>query len=468
LLANAYANLLSLNVFGHDVVHYYPSWQFKLDEEGRWLNFILHGFLRSLPPATWAAVFLLSCWTLFFRIARSLSLDTPYSVLAASTILVCSPIAEQSLWPATNSPAVIVLLLTSLLVERGMSYILAYLFSGVLLFGSMQSFYFLVPLLFLRHFAHATESGARLWKMFSMHMAWWVIGAVIGTLVMFTVLWTQTGHFGIVVADWRRAHPVQGVADLIQNAGLVARAMLGQVSGLLTLSGAASYAFALVVALVALFRFRDILRQPQPLVLIAMVMASFFFFSIPLAPIIEHRNLVALGVAAVLLLQYLAGLSVAGKTVGTALLLVLCYNFSTHAQSYLGTHKRQTDFFYDKFQSLLPADPGSYTAIVLIGKMHPLAPGARIFNNAPRMHGIFFALGARDFKDCRRHQRAVCLREDKGRLVDTLPLGNGVVTLSLTKDNFAILQFEEYERKGRVVPRLYNTPAEPAEQSLAP
>lgn len=443
LLVSGYAGLPGLNVFGFDEVHYYADLGFKLPEEGRWLNFLLHDFLRSIPPGTWAVIFVLAAWTLFFRLGRSLQFDGPLAVLVASTLLLASPFVEQSLWPASIMPAVAVLLLTGILVERAVPYPLVYLFSGILLFGAVQSFYFLVPLFFLGQFLHPGGSNKHCWVNLARHLAWWVLGAIFGALVVFTVLWFKTGYFGIRPAAWRHTQPIHDIAGLIRNIEYVAAALWYRTVHVLKSAGVFSGWFAVGMGLIAIVRFRALVARPQAFMLLATVAAGFFVFSIPLAPIIEQRSVVALGAAFVVLIACLPGPSPLGRVIAAALLLVVSYGFSTYASSYLARHRAEADLFYYKLQQLIPGAPSSYASVSLFGLMSDGEPAANTFNSAYKMHGIFHALGVEHFRDCRAIVDQRCDFPDMGKPLAALPLGRGRLVFSVGEDASAFVHFQE-------------------------
>lgn len=442
LFLSAFSALPGLPVFGHDEVHYYSDFSLKLSEDGRWLNFLLHDFLRSIPPGTWASLFLALSWLLFYRLSRSLSFDAAYAALVASTVLLANPFVELALWPATAFPAVAILLAVSLLIERGMSHPLAYLLSGVLIFGTMQTFYFLMPLFFLPQFIQGTGSGESRWSLVCSHVFWWVAGSVVGVLVMSLVLWPVTGHFGPQPAEWRLTHPIQNATDLARNILYVSESFVQHVERLLRIVGVTyvnAVWFLLALLLAALLGARHLLASRQALLLLAAVLVSFFVFSIPLAPVIEQRSLVAMAAAGVLLVAFLPGSSALGRVLVVLLLLKISHGFSVRGEFYLGRHETETAFFYEKLQALMPGHPMTYSAIALYGTMDPGKLEARTFNDPSRMHPIVIALRAPEYLDCRLESR--CDRVGTGRRLAVLPFVNGQLEFSVDDANVGIVRY---------------------------
>lgn len=443
LLLSAYAQLPGLTVFGNDEVHYYRDFSFKLPEDGRWLNQFLHDFLRSLPPGTWAGLFLILSWLTFFRLVAAAGCNLGYAALTASTILLAYPFVEQSLWPATTIPAVAILLVAGLLVERGLPYPLLYLLSGILLFGTVQSFYFLLPLLFLGQFLPQPGTANPRWPLILGHMVWWSVGACVGVLVMSAILLQMTGHFGVQPATWRRTQPAHDLSGVVHNILYVAEAFLQRIGQLLREAGANRDGFITILGVAVLLRARTLFGMGPAFLVLTAVMAAFFAFSIPLAPLIGGRSLVAMAAAVVLLIALLPGpSSAAGRGLGALLLLTVSYGFSTHSAAYLARHEAEMRFFHDKFRALVPGDPRGYSAIALFGMMNDGAPEARLFNTPSYMHPVVYALGAREYRDCRQEDSR-CNGLVEGVPIATLPFCNGQLLLSVDSNNVAIVRYRE-------------------------
>jgi hypothetical protein len=441
-LITAYSELLWLDVFGHDEVHYYSDFSFKLVEDGRWLNFLLHNFLRTIPPETWIILFAVSSWALFFSMARSLGFDDAYAVLLAATILISPPFIQQSLWPATIFPAVIVLLLAKFLVDRCLPCPAVYLISGVLLFGTMQSFYFLVPLLFLGQFISVTKNSAVSWILLFKNLTWWVIGAVAGLFIMSITVWMLTGHFGVQPAEWRQTQPIRNTEEFVRNLLYVINAMHSHLLQLIRMAGTDNGVFFTFVFFVFIVRLKAILRSPGTLIILAAVAAAFFAISIPLAPVIETRSLVALSAAFVIFFSILPGRSTAGQVTGSLLLLYISYFFFISGYAYLSRHKEETTFFYDKLKQVISGYPKSYSSLALFGVMTDGSPEAAIFNSPSRMHGIIHALDVDQYLDCRQGSDRRCDNISVRGLQSVQSIAQGYLYFFVNKDNVAIIQYK--------------------------
>lgn len=403
-LLGGYLALPALPVFGHDEVHYYVDFHFKLVEDGRWLNFLLHDVLRSIPLPLWSLLYVGLWWALMYRIARGCGFGAAYATLIGATVVMAAPFLEMSLWPASVVPSLMLIGLAILMQARGAAYPVIYMVSGILMFGAMQSMYFLLPLLFLREFLDTTAPLRARWWLLLRHMLWWVAGSVAGVLVVCVMLKLLAGIWFPQPAAWRDTHPVENAASLLANIAYVARNLAEHLETLLRLGGV-TYGFILVCAAVAVLRAKTLLAQSPALLLLAAVLLSFFAFSVPLAPVIHLRSLFAMATVVILGIALLPGPTPAGRILGTLLLLKLAQHYSVYGQDYLEVQRAETSLLLTELRELFPGYPTNYAALALEGEMDPSKPEANRFNDGSRMHPIFVTLGVWDFLDCKIPQR---------------------------------------------------------------
>ncbi|MGV3592971.1 MAG: hypothetical protein ACO1PZ_14885 [Gammaproteobacteria bacterium] len=432
-LLGGYLALPTLPVFGHDEVHYYVDFHFKLVEDGRWLNYLLHDFLRSIPLPIWSLLYVGLWWALMYRIARGCGFDVAYATLVAATVVMASPFLEMSLWPASVVPSLLLIGLAIAMQARGVAYPVIYMISGVLMFGAMQSMYFLLPLLFLREFLDTAEPLRARWWLFFRHMVWWVAGSVAGVLVVCVMLKLLAGIWFPQPAAWRNTQPVEDVASLFSNTAYVLQNLTTHLETLLR-QGGVTYGFVLVCAAAALLRARTLLLQAPALLLLAAVFLSFFAFSVPLAPVIHLRSLFAMATVVILGLAILPGPTPIGRVLGALLLLKLAQHYSVYGQDYLEVQRAETSVLLTELRELFPGYPTDYSALALEGAMDPSKPEANRFNDGSRMHPIFVTLGVWDFLDCKIPQRCDRVGET-GEPIAVQPFAGGRFELAVDAEN---------------------------------
>jgi hypothetical protein len=403
LLFNTYYLLPGLKVFGLDEVHYYYDFAFKFKEEGRWANFLLHHALRQVPLVTHSVLSLSCLWWVFFRITKNFTRDTGYAIVIASVLLMGTPYVHQSLWPATLLPTVLTLVILTWLAEKGVSHRVIYLLGGILLFGMLQNFYFMLPLFFLGRLApepnRSDKPGAYLFS----HFFYWITGAVAGVLFAFAAVYLLTGQVGIIPAAWRKVMPANNLSSLIRNILYVIGKFKEQVSLLWRIDAGDSYFYAFGLVLLFVFRCRFWRSNfPQVATLLA-VSVAFFAFSVPLAPAIDTRSLVALSSAMLILLLVSNQSSLKIRYLSVILLLWTGWNLSVDGRSYLNEYKTQNEFVMQKVEAVLPNHLSNYRAVAIFGKVDYEYRESRFFNLRIFTRPIILTLGANDFWDCREN-----------------------------------------------------------------
>jgi hypothetical protein len=441
-LLAGYMLLPTLPVFGHDEAHYYPSFYFKLIEDGRWVNYLLHDVLRSVPLPLWSILYLALAWLLFYRLARAYAFDVAYAALIASTIVVAYPFLEISLWPATVVPALLLGLLAVELQARKVAYQIIYLVSGILIFGSMQTLYFVLPLLFLPQFLESSQPARARWQLLFSHMCWWVAGSVAGVLALCLILWLHSGYYFPQPAEWRNTHAVVDLASLLENIRYVIASFFSLMAALVQLAGV-GWGYMLVVGGLVLLRSRTALAHVQAVLLMFAVLISFFLFSVPLAPVILPRSLIAMVAVVVLFIAFLPGRTAPGRMLGAVLLLMLSHAFMLQCQDYLQRHKAETTAFLEKFQQLYPGYPQDYGVVALYGTMDPAQPEARRFNDPFVLHPLLITLGAHTYLDCRIVPSRCGPVGVAGEPINVIPFAKGQLEFAVDAANVGIFRYRE-------------------------
>jgi hypothetical protein len=437
LLISAYYLLLNLKIFGHDEVHYYHDFTFKLKEEGRWINFLLHHWLRQVPLAIHAVLFVCGSWLVLFRIAKNLTRDIGYSVVIASVLLLSPPYIEQSLWPATLLPTTLALLALSWLADKGVSHKVIYPFGGVLLFGMMQNCYFLLPLFFLRRKELEHKDIDKLGSYLFSHLFYWISGAIAGALFSSAAVFIATGQAGIVPAEWRHTAPVHDLKSLARNMLYVIESFKRQAYQLWKSGSGNSPVYISGLILLCAFRLQFWRSDFSRILILLAVGAAFFAFSVPLAPVIQTRSLIALSVAMLLVLLVSNQPPLRIHWLSIILLLWTGWNLSINGRSYLSVHKTRAEFVMRKMQSVLPDHPSSYETVAIFGQMDKRYREAQIFNSPPYARSIAFASGVKDYWDCRTSSKECDMLARKFSLASRSI--NQAIEFIGTSDNVAVI-----------------------------
>ena len=210
---NAYTSVL-VNI-AHDALPYMADYTGKFTSEGRWINFALFEFSRSMNAQLANAICYLFIGIFGYNVSMALKKDKWLALLFAMTVMNIPYFTMLFKWPMTLYPGCIMLALFSYYRER-ISVAKMLLLSGVLLFATYPAFYFVMPLIYL---AQLKQSSFKEWIVF---MLWWAAGYVLGYAVANGLIYLYTGlvegnaHF-MHMATWRKENPVHGLASLVTN-----------------------------------------------------------------------------------------------------------------------------------------------------------------------------------------------------------------------------------------------------------
>lgn len=409
LVCSTYYQLLNLRVYGLDEVQYYVDFTFKLREEGRWIDYLLHDSLRQIPLPIGAALYVGLGWLLSFRIARNFCSDLTCAIVAASLIVISTPFVEQSLWPVSLLPTLLAMVLIERLSRTTVSHRLIYLLGGALIFGSMQNYYFLIPLFFMGKFEYEYTSIKQKCFMMLDHFVFWIIGSVVGVVVALLVVHIITGQTGIEPASWRKPMPIHNIYDVSRNISYVISQLGVQVRWFVFNMTKWNTVFFVLLIFFSLLRLFAWKRELPRVVVLSAVAISFFAFSVPLAPVIQSRSLVALSVALIIgLFVPCSGSARSNKWISVGLMLWAGCYVAASGYNFLGDYKQGTEYVAQRLTSILPHNPNSYVAVATIGEANDRYTDAAIVNRAPMMRAVVLSTGAKQFWDCQTGATGEC------------------------------------------------------------
>ncbi len=429
-----YGNYFRINVFGHDEVHYYENFHFKLFEEGRWINYLLHDILRAIPLTVWSIALVAIAYLFFFLLLIHTPISKAVCALFATSVVSSIPFVSQSLWPATLFPSMVSLLFL-LSIRNSIGYKKTYILSGILLFGGLQNLYFMIPFLFINNFLSSNTHARTIFH----HTLWWIAGCIAGICTSLIMVFIITGQVGLEVADWRQTKPLHDIQSAISNLHYVIRSFIEHLGNFTSHLWGWFYVL-LGSAIILNIKLRK--HYIYMLVVIFSVAVSYFAFSLPLSPIIQTRTLLPLYLAIILSLVVFSNI-VFFYAVNIFNMTILCCINLTISSAYMNKHKEVTDHYYNSIYRTLDRDASQYSSIVLKGQLPDEQPYAYFFNSAPLMHSVIHALGASSYWDCRIGTRDPrCSMELNTTLKNITAMDGGELLLLIdNKQNIAVLEF---------------------------
>lgn len=189
----------------HDAMPNLLNYEWKLRGEGRWLNYLLFPFLKSLNhQVIWLLSFGLFSY-FSYCIARNLSFSRKSSFLFALTILFIPQVHLLADWPLTVFP-MYVIAAAAAYTHKKLPVPLFFVIYGVLFCGSLPNLYFALPLLFI-----GRDSNTLLRV-----IVCWILGYIVGFAVSQLMTFLLCGSF-IKLAQWRNPNYVTDWQSLLDN-----------------------------------------------------------------------------------------------------------------------------------------------------------------------------------------------------------------------------------------------------------
>ena len=189
-----------------DALIYLDTYFPKLKYEGRWVNYIFFDFLRQTPGIIAYIVASLCTMIFSWKVVFSIVNCRLYASILALVSIQVPLLTAQMLWPFVSYPAFILLGLSALVVNR-MPYFLFFPIFGILFSASLNHFYFLLPLLFLKDITPK--------RAFFIGLSW-VFGFFLGYGVANAVTYLHSGDV-IRLADWRNAKYPHSLKEILGN-----------------------------------------------------------------------------------------------------------------------------------------------------------------------------------------------------------------------------------------------------------
>lgn len=202
-IGNIVIQELSINSFRHDELRYIDGYSFKLSNEGRWVNYLLFDWLKTLDFKL-AILVNLCCFAIFSWVCSCKFLDKRYALLCTIVLLLIPPIHLLNEWPQTILTSFVILLLATIVHDK-VPLLLFFSVFGILSNGALSHFYFLLPLLFLRS-KHS----------FLTLVLYWILGFLIGYCFSQFITWLLLGKF-FTLPSWKKPNYIRSFSDLILN-----------------------------------------------------------------------------------------------------------------------------------------------------------------------------------------------------------------------------------------------------------
>lgn len=321
----AAALLASILVYGLQIGHWrHDSFLYisedvaalKARQEGRWLNFLLFDALQFVPGHLAWLLNLICVGAASFFIARGFGLSIQHGLALSLCWLLFPGLQEQNTWPVTTLPASVLFLAGVVTLPR-IGWYWAPVF-GVLLFATIPSFYFILPLVILSDYRNDDWRG--FFVMAGKGLVWG-LGLIAGYGVSAWFNWQEFGSFGFEIAEWREPHPAHDLPALWRNVLRYAHFFPTHVFQWLPSFGAWALLAAYFMAAPGFFK--DKRFAPAALVKASyagVVMLAPYLVLLGVGIVLQHRSLLPMAVGLLALPVLLAPINLRGAVI--ALMLI--------------------------------------------------------------------------------------------------------------------------------------------------
>ena len=415
----------SVHVWYHDAATYLIHPTHWIIAEGRWLNYILFPVLKELNGQLSLFLTLLLLFLFLFASALQYIKSVVYAFAFATLCIQAAPLVHQLVWPSSTLPSIVILAIAASTARMLPTYGFYVLF-GALLVGSIQSFYYLLPLLHLPLLTGPTLL-TNLRCLALRILLPWVVGFISGILLaliavyVYTLLTTGDEQLGLRIDEWRRPegdwsnwnswnhNTIRSINSLIYHV---------YVFVLYDIKIVALIIISLTIALSS-----EVRHLAAKLLCAAMIVAHYVVI-VPIGVQVDYRTSLAaaLGFAALLFLTPQAG------RLRSALqsILLSCISMAWCAQSINALHWQTTlvDTYYNELLLTVPMKPSHYKGIVLLSDSSSIAKATSLIERrlelpkanlavSPIMHistadlwaPVAREAGFRDIKLCGKNER---------------------------------------------------------------
>lgn len=346
--------LLEIDIWRQDSMYYVSSYNDKLAEEGRWINYLLFRLLRLIPSDV-AIPFSYACVIIFsYAIVHRVTNNFHFSLIFGFLCALVPVLPVQLEWPETLLIGFGVLAFSPLL-QRSLPTYIFFPLTGILFFGTFSAFYFLMPLLFLKGLNYS-----RFWRL----VVLWVGSFVLAYMATNFIVYVFTGN-AIQLAGWRNPHYVVDMTSLLEN---ITRAF-GYLSA--HIANVGNFIKPGVLAVLALIAVIISIQKKQYFAFVLALICSLAIYvsSIPVGIYVQERTALCSFIA------ILVAFFVYEYQTRKAFLAVMIVMFLVAVRMAMASHegiswyKAHTDVLRQQFHAAIKHQPGEIRKVFIMVEM---------------------------------------------------------------------------------------------------
>ena len=351
-------DLLQIRVYAHDSVLYETSFLYKLEAEGRWLNYLLFPVTSHFPGRAAVLSNLLFLSLFVFLVSKRWTGKAVYSILLSLLVIQVEPLMEALLWPVTSIALPILLL--AALVSPYINVYLFYICFGVLLFGT-GSFY-LLPLAHLQLFKNG-QFGQNIKILSFKILPGWALGFLAGFVFSLFMLYALTGQVGLQIQEWRQPNYIHSLYYFVSKYQNILGSL--QFYGSRLFYGFWRTFFMATALLIGVYSVNK--AEYIPAVILAFgIIAVHFILTIPIGITVSFRTTIAAWIGILVIFFFYPNIKERQYFLLLPVLLFMMASFYRVNHYTLNYYSSITNTYYDELVRVTPLPPHLYRGVIFL------------------------------------------------------------------------------------------------------
>lgn len=343
-------SFFDIDIWRHDAAYYFEDYRNKLIQEGRWINYILFKLIKQIPAHLSIAICLSSFFNFCFWIARKAGHPKLYSLAFALLSIQIPLLYYQMLWPVTPLPAFIFLGISPFFTDKLKPFSFMMLF-GILFCGSLNHFYFLMPLLYLSRIDKN--------NFIEIFLSWFA-GFFVGYFLSNMVVFWATGDL-IKIATWRKPNPIHSPGDFLHNFTTVINSLKDHAKFFVKQN-----TFSINLLLFAFFWVSLRIKNLFFIFTCLIVCLSLYASIIPIGVIISERTALPIWLGLITVIFLRKNIKKYEIIILTTLTLITASNFSYTNNEMLNWYKSLTKTYYDELKDIINKSPSEVNKVTIL------------------------------------------------------------------------------------------------------
>ncbi len=368
-------DIFHIHVYRQDALYYIQANDYfdsKVSTEGRWINYFLFDLVSNIDGKI-LSLFVLSSFGYFmFFVSYKWTKNIYYSIMLTMLFMQITPLYSLLQWPAVITPAFIVLLFSIYFYKKIKNIFLFFGLMGILFFGTMSNYYYLVPFLFLEYFLrHDWKQNLRF--TFYRLLPAWALGFIVGYIIAQLFVYINFHHF-IKIAEWRSPNYIHSFDDLEYNFLLSFKSLSNHLKSVIVNFGFGVLAFFAII-ISTLKRRKDLIFIP--LLIFVFIAIIHYIVILPVGIYISPRTVIPTWISVFAILFFVPNVKKWQIYILIPVIVLYSYNMYVSSNGNLKWYATVTNKYFDEFIDLIGEDALKYKRLAVYANNSDIAQKTR-------------------------------------------------------------------------------------------